>query len=169
MLADAGATYVIVGHSERRQYHGEKDADVAAKAQAAHRAGLTAIVCVGETREEREAGRTLAVVGEQLRQSLPEGSAGSNLVVAYEPVWAIGTGLTPTVADVAEVHALIRDDLQRAVGTTEQARVRILYGGSVKPTNAAELLGVENVDGALVGGASLVAADFLGIAGAYLR
>jgi triosephosphate isomerase len=169
MLADAGATYVIVGHSERRQYHGETDADVCAKAAAAHRAGLTAIVCVGETREEREAGKTLAVVRKQLRGSIPAGSNSQNLVVAYEPVWAIGTGLTPTAADVAEVHALIREELRRLVGKGEQAKVRVLYGGSVKPSNAAELMTVENVDGALVGGASLVAADFLAIAGACLR
>jgi triosephosphate isomerase len=168
MLADAGASYVIVGHSERRQYHAEKDADVAAKAAAAHRAGLTAIVCIGETRQEREAGKTLGVVRKQLRGSIPANSASQNLVVAYEPVWAIGTGLTPTTADVAEVHALIRDELRRLVGKTEQGGVRILYGGSVKPSNATELMAVENVDGALVGGASLVAADFLAIAGAYL-
>ena len=168
MLADAGANYVIVGHSERRQYHAEKDADVCAKAAAAHRAGLTAIVCVGETRTERETGKTLQVVRRQLRGSVPAQSRSQNLVVAYEPVWAIGTGLTPTAADVAEVHALVRDELRRLVGKAEQGQVRILYGGSVKPTNAAELLSVENVNGALVGGASLVAADFLAIAGAYL-
>jgi triosephosphate isomerase len=168
MLADAGATYVIVGHSERRQYHREKDADVCAKAVAAHRAGLTAIVCVGETREEREAGKALAVVKKQLRGSIPVDSNSRNLVVAYEPVWAIGTGLTPTAADVAEVHAVIRDELRRLVGKADATQVRILYGGSVKPSNAAELMAVENVNGALVGGASLVAADFLGIAGAYL-
>jgi triosephosphate isomerase len=168
MLADAGATYVIVGHSERRQYHREKDADVCAKAMAAYRAGLTAIVCVGETREEREAGKALAVVKKQLRGSIPVDSNSHNLVVAYEPVWAIGTGLTPTVADVAEVHAAIRDELRRLVGKAEAPKVRILYGGSVKPSNAAELMAVDNVNGALVGGASLVAADFLGIAGAYL-
>jgi triosephosphate isomerase len=168
MLADAGATYVLVGHSERRQYHGEKDADVCAKAVAAHRAGLTAIVCVGETQGEREAGKTLNVVRKQLRGSIPVDSNSRNLVVAYEPVWAIGTGLTPTTADVAEVHALIREELRRLVGKADQAKVRVLYGGSVKPSNAAELMAVENVDGALVGGASLVAADFLAIAGAYL-
>lgn len=168
MLADAGAAYVIVGHSERRQYHGEKDAAVAAKAAAAHRAGLSAIVCIGETRDEREAGRTLAVVRKQLRGSVPPGSHAQNLVIAYEPVWAIGTGLTPTAADVAEVHALIREELRRLVGKAEQGKVRILYGGSVKPSNAAELMAVPNVNGALVGGASLVAADFLAIAGAYL-
>ncbi|MEE1613189.1 triose-phosphate isomerase [Microvirga sp. CF3016] len=168
MLADAGATYVIVGHSERRQYHKEKDVDVCAKAVAAHRAGLAAIVCVGETREERESGKTLAVVRKQLRGSIPVDSNSHNLVIAYEPVWAIGTGLTPTIADVAEVHALVRDELRRLVGKGEAPKVRILYGGSVKPSNAAELMSVENVNGALVGGASLVAADFLAIAGAYL-
>jgi triosephosphate isomerase (TIM) len=168
MLADAGATYVIVGHSERREYHREKDSEVCAKAVAAHRAGLTAIVCVGETREEREAGRTLNVVRKQLRGSIPVDSNSQNLVVAYEPVWAIGTGLTPTAADVAEVHALIRDELRRLVGKADHAKVRILYGGSVKPANAVELMSVANVNGALVGGASLVAADFLAIAGAYL-
>jgi len=168
MLADCGASYVIVGHSERRQYHGEKDADVCAKAAAAHRAGLTAIVCVGETRQERETGKTLSVVRRQLRGSVPADSHSGNLVIAYEPVWAIGTGLTPTATDVAEVHALIREELRRLVGKAEQGRVRILYGGSVKPSNAKELLSVANVNGALVGGASLVAADFLAIAGAYL-
>jgi triosephosphate isomerase (TIM) len=168
MLADAGAAYVLVGHSERRQYHGEKDADVRAKAVAAHRAGLTAIVCVGETREEREAGKALTVVREQLRGSIPNDSNSGNLVVAYEPVWAIGTGLTPTTADVAEVHAAIREELKSLVDMADHAKVRILYGGSVKPSNAAELMAVDNVNGALVGGASLVAADFLVIAGAYL-
>lgn len=167
MLADCGASYVIVGHSERRADHGESDDTVRQKAEAAWRAGLTAIVCVGETREEREAGRTLNVVRKQLRGSIPEGSTAANLVVAYEPVWAIGTGLTPTAADVAEVHAVIRGEMKRAVGRADQENVRILYGGSVKPSNAAELMAVENVDGALVGGASLVASDFLGIAGVY--
>lgn len=168
MVADLGATHVIVGHSERRAYHHEKDADVRAKAEAARRAGLIAVVCIGETREEREAGKTLAVVRKQLRGSIPEGMSAAEVVVAYEPVWAIGTGLTPTPGDVAEVHALIRDELRRLVGKAEQWSVRILYGGSVKPSNARELLSVENVDGALVGGASLVADDFLGIARAYL-
>jgi triosephosphate isomerase len=168
MLADLGATHVIVGHSERRQYHREKDSDVRAKAEAARRAGLVAIVCIGETREEREAGKTLSVVRRQLRGSVPETATGADLVVAYEPVWAIGTGLTPSAADVAEVHDAIRDELKRLVGKAQQNQVRILYGGSVKPSNAKELLSVPNVDGALVGGASLAAADFLGIAGAYL-
>jgi triosephosphate isomerase (TIM) len=168
MLADLGATHVIIGHSERRAYHRESDAEVRAKTQAARRAGLTAIVCVGETREERESGQTLDIVRGQLRGSIPDGMTASNLVIAYEPVWAIGTGLTPTPADVAEVHALIREELKALVGAAEQGRVRILYGGSVKPANARELLSVENVDGALVGGASLVAADFLEIAKEYL-
>ena len=166
MLADLGAKAVIVGHSERRTYHKETDAEVRAKARAAWRAGLTAIVCIGETRAEREGGRTLDVLGRQLDGSLPDGATGANLVVAYEPVWAIGTGLTPTAADVAEAHAFIRDRLAARYGTTAQA-IRILYGGSVKPSNAAELMGVAHVDGALVGGASLKAEDFLGIAAAY--
>lgn len=164
MLADSGAHYVILGHSERRADHGESDAEVAAKVEAAWRAGLVAIVCVGETRAEREAGKTLSVVKRQVRRSIPAGASPANLVVAYEPVWAIGTGLTPTTADVAEVHALIRVELARHVGKREAGAVRILYGGSVKPGNAAELMAVANVDGALVGGASLVAADFLAIA-----
>jgi len=164
MLADAGASAVIVGHSERRTDHHESDAEVRAKAAAAHRAGLTAIVCVGEQRAQREAGETLKVVGGQLDGSLPDSAA--NLVVAYEPVWAIGTGLTPTPADVAEVHAFIRRKLTERYGSAGEA-VRILYGGSVKPSNAKELLGLPNVNGALVGGASLKADDFLGIAKVY--
>ena len=166
MLADAGATAVIVGHSERRTDHHETDAQVKAKALAAWRAGLTAIVCVGETRAEREAGKTLAVVGTQLAGSLPDGVAATRLVVAYEPVWAIGTGLTPTPADVAEVHAFIRKTLTDRFGE-EGSGVRILYGGSVKPSNAGELLAIADVNGALVGGASLKAEDFLGIAAVY--
>jgi len=166
MLKDAGATYVIVGHSERRADHGESDAVARAKAEAALRAGLTAIVCVGETRAQREVGQTLAVVGAQLAGSLPHGATASTLVVAYEPVWAIGTGLTPTLADVAEVHGFIRRELIDLL-PGEGDKVRILYGGSVKPSNAAELMGVENVNGALVGGASLTAKDFLAIAGVY--
>jgi triosephosphate isomerase len=167
MLADLGASFVILGHSERRAYHRESDDEVRRKALAARRAGLTAIVCVGETREQRESGRALDVVSGQVRGSVPEGATGADLVIAYEPVWAIGTGLTPTAADVAEMHARIRRDLAAALGDAEAARVRILYGGSVKPSNARELMGVPNVDGALVGGASLAAKDFLGIAGAY--
>ncbi len=166
MLADAGATAVIVGHSERRTLHQETDAQVRAKALAAWRAGLTAIVCIGETRGEREGGKTLDVVGRQIEGSLPDGASGAKLVVAYEPVWAIGTGLTPTPSDVAEVHRFIR---QRLGGRyrTEAENVRILYGGSVKASNARELMGVADVDGALVGGASLKADDFLAIAAAY--
>ena len=166
MLADAGATYIIVGHSERRADHGESDAVVRAKAEATIRAGLRAIVCVGETEAERKSGKTLEVIGSQLDGSIPAGVTAAQLVVAYEPVWAIGTGLTPTAADVAEVHAFIRQRLAGLVGG-EGASVRLLYGGSVKPSNAVELMGVANVDGALVGGASLKAADFLGIAAAY--
>ncbi|RAI42416.1 triose-phosphate isomerase [Rhodoplanes roseus] len=166
MLADAGATAVIVGHSERRTYHEESDAEIRAKAQAAWRAGLTAIVCIGETKDERVSGKTLEVLGVQLAGSLPDGSTAKTLVVAYEPVWAIGTGLTPTAADVAEAHGFIRDRLVERFGA-EGEGVRILYGGSVKPSNASELMAVANVDGALVGGASLKATDFLAIAAAY--
>lgn len=166
MLKDAGAVGVIVGHSERRTMHGETDAEVQAKAKAAWRAGLAAIVCIGETRAEREAGRTLDVLGRQLEGSLPEGATGGNLVVAYEPVWAIGTGLTPTVTDVAQAHEFIRQRIAARHGAVAEA-VRILYGGSVKPSNAPELMTVGHVDGALVGGASLKAEEFLGIAGVY--
>jgi triosephosphate isomerase len=162
MLKDAGAAAVIVGHSERRAGHGELDRDVRAKAEAAHRAGLTAIVCIGETAGERRAHLTLQVVARQLLGSLPGGGTPANTVIAYEPVWAIGTGLTPSAADVAEVHAAVRRLLIERMGE-DGARVRILYGGSVKPSNAEELMGVANVDGALVGGASLKADDFLGI------
>lgn len=166
MLKDAGATAVIVGHSERRADHGEIDPIVRAKAEAAHRAGLVAIICVGETRAEREAGQTLDVVGGQLAGSLPEGATADNTVVAYEPVWAIGTGLTPTVADVAEVHGAIRRDLKDRFSRHGDA-IRILYGGSVKPDNAKALMTVADVNGALVGGASLKAADFTAIIRAY--
>src|SRR5262245_8383684 len=166
MLKDAGAVAVIVGHSERRTCHKETDAEVRAKALAAWRAGLQAIVCVGETRAEREAGRALAVVGAQLDGSLPEGATAGNLVVAYEPVWAIGTGLTPTSGDVAEMHGFIRQRLGARFSAAGQ-RMCILYGGSVKPSNAQELMSVADVDGALVGGASLKAEEFLGIAGVY--
>jgi triosephosphate isomerase (TIM) len=164
MLKDAGASAVIVGHSERRHYHRETDADVRAKALAARRAGLLAIVCVGETRAEREAGRALAVVGAQLDGSLPD-EAG-DFVVAYEPVWAIGTGLTPTTKDIADMHRSVRERLLSRYGKVGEA-TRILYGGSVNPKNAKELLAVDNVDGALVGGASLKAAEFMAIAGVY--
>jgi len=166
MLKDAGAAYVIVGHSERRAGHGETDAIVRAKAQAAREAGLTAIVCVGETRAEREAGRAETVVIRQLHGSVPPGAAAATLVIAYEPVWAIGTGLTPTAEDVQSMHAAVRACLKEILGH-EGGRIRVLYGGSVKPSNAKELLSLDNVDGALVGGASLKSADFLAIAAAY--
>jgi triosephosphate isomerase len=163
MLADAGASAIIVGHSERRADHGETDGLVRQKAEAAWRAGLTAIVCIGETQAQRDAGQTLEVCGGQLKGSLPDGSTSANLVVAYEPVWAIGTGLTPTVKDVEQVHKFIRGVLTDRF-KAEGGKIRILYGGSVKPSNAAELMAVANVNGALVGGASLKAADFLAIA-----
>ncbi len=166
MLKDAGATYVIVGHSERRTDHQDTSAQVKAKAEAALAAGLKAIVCIGESEAERRAGTTLKVVGQQMQESWPTGATPENLVIAYEPIWAIGTGLTPTIADVAEVHAFLRQEALRLAGPAG-AGVRLLYGGSVKPSNAAELMGVPDVDGALVGGASLKAADFLGIAAAY--
>ncbi len=166
MLKDAGATHVIVGHSERRTDHGETDAAVRAKAEAAWRAGIVAIVCIGETKAERELGSTLDILSRQIAGSVPASATAHNTVVAYEPVWAIGTGLTPTAADVAEAHAHIRAELKDLLGA-EAARMRLLYGGSVKPANAVELLSVANVDGALVGGASLKSADFLAIAEAY--
>ena len=168
MLRDCGATAVIAGHSERRTDHGETDETVKAKAEAAHRAELTAIVCVGETAAQRQTGETLDVIGRQLAGSVPADATGNNTVIAYEPVWAIGTGLTPTVADVAEVHAFMRRQLVERFGAGGSA-FRLLYGGSVKPSNARELMAVENVNGALVGGASLKADDFLGILAAYAR
>jgi triosephosphate isomerase (TIM) len=163
MLADAGARAVIVGHSERRADHLESDVLVRQKAEAAWRAGLVAIVCIGETLQQRDAGQTLHICGNQLQGSLPDRARAENLVVAYEPVWAIGTGLTPTAKDVEQIHRFIRESLTGRFGP-EGAGMRILYGGSVKPSNARELLAVENVNGALVGGASLRAADFLAIA-----
>ena len=162
MLADAGATLVILGHSERRAYYAESDADVAAKVEAALRVGLEPIVCVGETLDEREAGKTLEVVTRQVRGSLPASLAGKAFSVAYEPVWAIGTGLTPTTPEIEEVHVAIRATLVELFGDHGKAPP-ILYGGSVKPSNAAEILHAAEVGGALVGGASLKAADFLGI------
>jgi triosephosphate isomerase len=166
MLADAGASAVIVGHSERRTYHNEDDALVRRKALAAWRARLTAVVCIGETEGDRQARRTLHVVGRQLDGSLPDGASAENLVIAYEPVWAIGTGRTPTPADVVEVHDFIRERLTGRFGAAGEG-MRVLYGGSVKPANARELLTLANVDGALVGGASLKADDFIGIAAVY--
>jgi len=162
MLRDCGASYVIVGHSERRADHGETDAVVRAKAEAAWRAGLVPIVCIGETLAEREEGRTLGVLATQLKGSVPAGATAANLVVAYEPVWAIGTGKTPTTAEVAAAHAHIRKVLGGL--TPEADRIRLLYGGSVKDSNCAELLAAGDVDGALVGGASLKAGEFLAIA-----
>ncbi len=167
MLADAGAKAVIVGHSERRSDHGETSAVVKAKAEAAISQGLVAIVCLGETLTEREAGQTLSVVHGQLAASIPAGATGENTVIAYEPVWAIGTGLTPTVEQIAEVHQAIRAGLSALTSAETAHDIRILYGGSVKPGNAAELMAIDNVDGALVGGASLKAEDFFGIISAF--
>ena len=162
MLADAGCRYVIVGHSERRADHGETDATVRAKAEAALRAGLSAIVCLGEREAERDAGRALEVVEAQLAGSLPDGAGAANTVVAYEPVWAIGTGRTPETGDIAAVHHHLRSLLDSRLGPGGNG-VRILYGGSVKPANAREILALEDVDGALVGGASLSVDDFWAI------
>lgn len=153
MLADCGARHVILGHSERRTDHGETSASVAAKAVAAHAAGLVTIICIGETEAQRDAGDTLAVVLSQLQASVPEGGNAANTVIAYEPVWAIGTGRTPTLEQIAEVHDALRAALP-------DAAISLLYGGSVKPGNAAEIFAIGNVDGALVGGASLKAAEF---------
>ena len=168
MLRDAGCSAVIVGHSERRADHGETGDLVRRKAQAAHRAGLTAIICIGETLKEREAGRTLDIVAGQLEGSLPPSAAAEDTIIAYEPVWAIGTGLTPSLEQVTEVHGAIREQLRQRLGGEVGGAMRVLYGGSVKPDNARELMSVSNVDGALVGGASLKAADFMGIIGVYV-
>jgi len=167
MLADAGARYVILGHSERRTDHGETDHDVLMKTRTAFRANLTPIVCVGETKEQREAGEALPVVGAQLKGSVPVDPGARGLVVAYEPVWAIGTGLIPTIDDVLAMHSFIREELCRSLGTRGEI-VPILYGGSVKPGNIGELAPLANVNGVLVGGASLQAGDFLKIISAYL-
>jgi triosephosphate isomerase (TIM) len=163
MLADAGAKAVIVGHSERRADHGESDALVRQKAEAAWRASLTAIVCIGETLQQRDAGQTLEICRSQLQGSLPDGARPDNLVVAYEPIWAIGTGVTPTLGDIELVHQFIRELLTQRFNRGGAA-LRLLYGGSVKPSNAKELLAIANVNGALIGGASLKASDFLAIA-----
>ena len=160
MLADAGATAVIVGHSERREDHGETSEMVRAKARAAHAAGLTAIICVGESLAEREARNTLDIIGGQLATSIPDGCTAANTVIAYEPIWAIGTGKVPTTAQIDEVHDFIRARMIRRFGQAEGGAIPLLYGGSVKPGNAAEIFATDNVDGALVGGASLAAADF---------
>jgi triosephosphate isomerase len=161
MLADAGCRMVIVGHSERRNGHGESDEEVRAKAAAAHAAGLAAILCIGETEEEWRAGRTLEVLDRQLEGSLPEGATAENLILAYEPVWAIGSGRTPGPDEIARAHGHLRARLERLLAAGQ--RVPILYGGSVKAANAAALLAIEHVDGALVGGASLDAAEFFAI------
>ena len=163
MLADCGASHVIVGHSERRTDHAESDADVSAKAQAAWRAGLIAVVCLGESLEQRQGGNTLDVITTQLAGSLPDGTTGKNTVVAYEPIWAIGTGLVPDLAQIGEVHDVLRAELVTRFGILEGNAIRLLYGGSVKPDNATEIFAVPNVDGALVGGASLKANDFKAI------
>lgn len=166
MIADCFATHVIVGHSERRTEHGESNALVAAKVRAAWRAGLAAVVCIGETESERRDGKTLAVLERQLAGSVPDGATAENTVIAYEPVWAIGTGLTPTLDDIAEAHGFLRAQASsRFAG--EGAGMRLLYGGSVKPANAGDILAIDHVDGALVGGASLKAPDFLAICRAY--
>lgn len=166
MIADCFGTHVIVGHSERRTDHAESNALVRAKTEAAYAAELVAIVCIGETGDERKSGKTLDVLKRQLAESLPDAATAENTVIAYEPVWAIGTGLTPTAADVEEAHAFMRKELVSRFGDAG-AKMRILYGGSVKPANARELMGVANVDGALIGGASLKAEDFLAIYRAY--
>lgn len=159
MVAETGASHVIVGHSERRDGHGETSETVRAKAQAAWAAGLTAIVCIGESEAERAGTQTLAIIGAQLQASLPDGATAANTVVAYEPIWAIGTGKVPTLAQIIETHDMLRAELTERLGKQGDS-IRLLYGGSVKPTNAAEIFQAENVDGALVGGASLKAADF---------
>lgn len=166
MLRDAGATHVILGHSERRADHGETDALVAEKVEAAWGAGVIAIICVGETEAERDAGNTLSVINTQLEGSIPDRVTSTNTVVAYEPVWAIGTGRTPTLEQIAEVHDTIRATLRQRFGAATAGELPLLYGGSVKPGNAAEIFAVSNVDGGLVGGASLKAADFGGIVSA---
>ena len=160
MLADVGASYVIVGHSERREDHDEHNEDVRAKANAAWDAGLGAIICLGESLAQREAANTLDIIAGQLAGSIPDNATAENLVIAYEPIWAIGTGKVPTIAQIGEVHDFIRARMERRFGAGVGRGIRILYGGSVKPDNAAEIFAVPNVDGALVGGASLKAADF---------
>lgn len=164
MLKDAGCGYVLVGHSERRTDHGETDAIVNAKAAQANAQGLSTVICIGETEAERDAGKTLDVNATQIAGSVPEGATAANTVIAYEPVWAIGTGRTPTAAEVQEVHAFIRGELAKKIGADEAAKTRILYGGSMNPKNAEELLALEDVDGGLIGGASLKVEDFWAVA-----
>jgi len=163
MLADAGATYVILGHSERRADHGETSADVREQAKAALAAGLKVIICVGETEAQRDASNTLDIISGQVAGSVPDAITGENCVIAYEPVWAIGTGRVPSTDQIGEVHDFIRGQLERRFGAGVGRSIRLLYGGSVKPSNSTEIFAVSNVDGALVGGASLKAADFSGI------
>lgn len=163
MIKDAGASFVIVGHSERRTDHKETNADVKAKAEAVISNGLTAVICIGETEAERDAGQTIDVCRSQIQGSVPDNATAENVVIAYEPVWAIGTGRTPTTQDVADVHAAIRAEIANKLGKDIADKMRILYGGSVKPSNAKELMSLEDVDGALVGGASLKVADFWAI------
>ena len=168
MIKDAGATYVIVGHSERRTDHHETDADVKAKAAAVIKHGLTAVICIGETEAQRDAGKTIDVCRSQIQGSVPEEATAENVVIAYEPVWAIGTGRTPTTQDVEDVHAAIRAEVAAKLGKEAADGMRLLYGGSVKPANAKELMALPDVDGALVGGASLKVADFRAIIEACL-
>lgn len=164
MLKDCGCAYVIVGHSERRANHHESNEIVCQKAEAAYKAGLKAVICIGETEAERDAGKTIDVCTKQIMGSVPDSATAVNTVIAYEPVWAIGTGKTPTAADVEEVHAAIRKVVAKKLGKATANKMRLLYGGSVKPSNAAELLALPDVDGGLIGGASLKASDFMGIA-----
>lgn len=164
MLKDCGCSYVIVGHSERRANHHESNELICQKAEAAYKAGLKAVICIGETEAERDAGKTIDVCTKQIMGSVPDSATAVNTVIAYEPVWAIGTGKTPTAADVEEVHAAIRKVVAKKLGKATANKMRLLYGGSVKPSNAAELLALPDVDGGLIGGASLKASDFMGIA-----
>ena len=164
MVKDLGATHTLIGHSERRAMHGETDEVVRTKSENAIKAGLIAVICVGETLEERESGKAIDVVTSQIRGSVPAIATAENCVIAYEPVWAIGTGKVPTTADVAEIHGAVRAELVKVLGQDIADKMRILYGGSVKPSNAKELLSVSDVDGALIGGASLKAEDFWAIA-----
>ena len=164
MLVDAGCSYVIVGHSERRADHGESNELVCQKAEAANKAGLKTVICIGETLEQRDAGKTIDVCSKQVMGAVPEGATAQNTVIAYEPVWAIGTGKTPTAQDVEDVHAAVRKVLAKKLGKAQANKMRILYGGSVKPSNAKEFLSLPDVDGALIGGASLKSVDFMAIA-----
>ena len=164
MLKYFGCSYVIVGHSERRANHHESNELICQKAEAAYKAGLKAVICIGETEAERDAGKTIDVCTKQIMGSVPDSATAVNTVIAYEPVWAIGTGKTPTAADVEEVHAAIRKVVAKKLGKATANKMRLLYGGSVKPSNAAELLSLPDVDGGLIGGASLKASDFMGIA-----